>query len=61
MDKGAEGGRSVASGRGFQERAGPGTLSNAAPPGKKMCRLGVKRGITTKELKTSTVFVTSGC
>jgi len=24
-----------------------------------MCRLGVKRGITTKELKTSAIFVTS--
>jgi hypothetical protein len=35
-------------------------LSNAGFPGKKvMCRLGVKRGITTKELKTNAIFVTS--
>ena len=37
-------------------------LSNGALPGKKeMCRLGVKRGITKKELKTSTIFVTWRC
>jgi len=35
-------------------------LSNATFPGKKeMCRLGVNRGITTKEIKTSAIFVTS--
>jgi hypothetical protein len=33
-------------------------LSNAEFPGKKeKCRLGVKMGITTKELKKSAVFV----